>query len=89
MVYNQDRSFAVARLRGAARECGVRKKLLKLKGTASRGQVAEVWEACQRKPGPADGKERARRHRPLPQTQGSGQTSGIVLWGGKSVGGLG
>ena len=137
MVYNQDRSFAVARLREAARECGVRKKLLKLKSTASGSKVAELWEACQRKPGPAGGKERARkayedwlaaarpRRRPgdaaaapaneagaggegatepgsgvsgeetarvavaLPQTKASGQTSGIVLWGGKNVGGLG
>ena len=44
MVYNQERSFAVARLREAARECGVRKKLLKPKGTASRGKVAEAWD---------------------------------------------
>ena len=63
MVYNQQRSFAGARLREAARECKVHKKLLKLKGTASRSRVAELWEAC--------------------------QTSGAVLWGGKSVGGLG
>ena len=60
MVYNQQRSFAGARLREAARECKVHKKLLKLKGTASRSRVAELWEACQRKPGPGRRRESAR-----------------------------
>ena len=64
MVYNQERSFAVARLREAARECGVRKNGV-------------------------SGEETARAAVALPQTQASGQTSGIVLWDGKSVGGLG
>ena len=51
MVYNQERTFAVARLREAARECGVRKKLLKLKSTASGSKVAELWEVLKKRRG--------------------------------------
>ena len=51
MVYNQERTFAVARLREAARECGVRKKLLKLKSTASESKVAELWEVLKKRRG--------------------------------------
>ena len=62
MIYNQERTFAVARLREAARECGVRKNLLKLRSTASRRKVAEVAEAARARPDRfAAAKERARQ----------------------------
>ena len=62
MPYNRLKAFAVARLREAARDCGVRKKLLKLRATASRTKVAEVAEACAARPDRfAAGKERARK----------------------------
>ena len=81
MVYNQHRSFAVARLREPARECKVHKKPLKLKGPgAGWGRLSREAASLATRP---------RAWRWLSHRQASGQTSGTVLWGGKSVGGLG
>ena len=41
MGYNKEKAFAVARLRQAARDCKVRKTLLKLRHTASRTKVED------------------------------------------------
>ena len=44
MGYNKEKTFAVARLREAARDCKVRKTLLKLRHTASRTKVEDNLE---------------------------------------------
>ena len=41
MGYNKVKTFAVARLREAARDCKVRKTLLELRRTASRTKVKD------------------------------------------------
>ena len=50
MGYNKAKTFAVARLREAARDCKVRKTLLKLKHTASRTKVEQLALACAARP---------------------------------------
>ena len=50
MPKNELKVFAVARLREAARDCGVRKHLLKVRGVSSKAKVEELWRACAASP---------------------------------------
>ena len=62
MGYNKAKTFAVARLREAARDCKVRKTLLELKHTASRTKVEQLALACAARPAAyAAAKERAQK----------------------------
>ena len=62
MGYNKAKTFAVARLREAARDCKVRKTLLELKHTASRTKVDQLALACAARPAAyAAAKERAQK----------------------------
>ena len=62
MGYNKEKTFAVARLREAARDCKVRKTLLDLKHTASRTKVDQLALACAARPAAyAAAKERAQK----------------------------
>ena len=50
MPKNELKVFAVARLREAARDCGVRKHLLKVRGVSSKAKVEGLWRACAARP---------------------------------------